>query len=127
LRYNARLEAAKMTQMTVHIPDDLAIKVQPLGAWLPTVIELGLVGFKTQAVAAATELTEFLSQNPPPQELLQYHASPQSQERLRRLLALNESGLLSTSEGRELDELQRLEHIVVMLKAQVAEQLRSQP
>jgi hypothetical protein len=114
-------------QMTMQIPDDLAARIQPLGAWLPTIIELGLVGFKTQAVATATELTEFLTQNPSPQGFLQYHASAQAQERLRRLLALNESGLLSESERQELDELQRLEHIVVMLKAQVAGQLRSQP
>lgn len=115
-----------MTQMMVQIPDDLAARIQPLGAWLPTIIELGLVGFKTQAVAAATELTEFLSRNPSPQELLQYHASPQSQERLRRLLALNESGLLSESEGQELDELQRLEHVVVSLKAQIFWQSHSE-
>lgn len=111
-----------MIQMTMQVPDDLARRIEPIGSWLPTIIELSLVGFKTVAVAAATEVIQFLAQNPTPQEVIDYHISEQAQARLQRLLVLNESGILSEGEQLELDELERLEHIVVMLKAQVANQ-----
>jgi hypothetical protein len=34
-----------MVQMTLNISDDLAERLQPLGAWLPTALELTLVGW----------------------------------------------------------------------------------
>ena len=111
-----------MIQMTMQVSDDLARRIEPIGSWLPTIIELSLVGFKTVAIATATEVIQFLAQNPTPQQVIDYHISEQAQARLQRLLILNESGILSEDEQLELDELERLEHVVVMLKAQVANQ-----
>jgi hypothetical protein len=116
-----------MVQMTVQLPDDLAVKIQPLDRWLPAILKLSLLGCKTMATVTATELLEFLLRNPTPKQFLNYHVSDRAQMRLRRLLALNEAGLLSEEEQLELDELERLEHLVVMLKAQVAKQLKPQP
>jgi hypothetical protein len=109
-----------MVQMTMEVPDELAERLQPMSAWLPTIIELGLIGFRTLATATATEVIEFLSQKPSRQEVLAYHVSDTAQGRLQRLLALNERGLLSESEQIELDELQGLEHAILMLKARIA-------
>jgi hypothetical protein len=39
------------------------------------------------------------------------------------LLARGDAGILSQTEQLELDELQQLEHIIIMLKAQVAKTL----
>lgn len=108
-----------MVQMTMQLPEDLAVRIHLSSQWLPTILRLSLLGFRTVAVAAATELMEFLLQNPTPQEFMNYHASEPSQLRLRRLLALNADGLLSESEQKELDELQTLEHLVVRLKTQL--------
>lgn len=113
-----------MTPVTVQVTDELAERLQPLRSWLPTIIEMSLLGFKTSAISTVTELIQFLSSNPAPQEALSYHASERSQERLRRLLALNEAGMLSEAEHRELDELQKLEHLVIKLKAQIAKQIQ---
>lgn len=112
-----------MVQMTMQLPDELVERLRPIGPWLATVIELGLVGFETLATKPAAEVIAFLSQNPSPQEVLDYHVSDEAQVHLRRLLALNEAGLLSSAEQTELDELEKLEHIIVMLKANVAIQL----
>jgi hypothetical protein len=109
-----------MVQMTLHVSDQLAERLQPLGAWLPTVLELTLVGCKTVAAATATEVIEFLSHDPTPEDVLAYHASERSQTRVQRLLALNAAGQLGEAEQRELDELAHIEHIIVMLKAQLA-------
>ena len=116
-----------MVTMTMQVPDDLARRIQPMAAWLPTVLELGLAKCRTRAAAAGVELIELLSRNPSPQEVLDFHVSAAIQERSRRLLALNGAGLLEKEEQRELDELDQLEHLVVMLKARVARDLRQAP
>jgi len=111
-----------MIQVTMQVPDELGRRIQPMSAWLPTIIELSLIGFKTLATASAAEVIEFLSKRPSPQDVLGYHVSDPAQARLQRLLALNEAGLLSEAEQMEFDELQQLEHVIVMLKAQIAKQ-----
>ena len=108
-----------MIRMTIDVPDELADRIRPLSPWLPTVLEFSLAGFRTQASATATEVIRFLSTEPSPEAIGAFHISQQSQERLQRLLALNEAGLLSESEVQELDELQRIEHIMIMLKVRV--------
>ncbi len=116
-----------MVQMIMQVSEELAERLRPLGAWLPTVLELSLVGSQTMAAATATEVIQFLSQTPTPQDILNYHVSERAQMRLQRLLTLNAAGMLGEAEQLELDELQRIEHIVIMLKAQVARQLQQEP
>ena len=55
-----------MVHMALNISDDLAERLRPLGVWLPTALELTLVGCKTVAAATATEVLEFLAQGPTP-------------------------------------------------------------
>lgn len=109
-----------MTKVMVELTDEVATRIAPMHNWLSTVLELSLIGFKTLAVATATEIIEFLANDPSPQAVINYHVSARGQERLQRLLALNTAGLLSADEERELDELEKIEHIFSMLKAQVA-------
>ena len=113
-----------MVEVRLQVPEELAQRMRPMGRWLPTVLELALLGCRTRAAATAVELMELLASNPSPQEFLDFHVSEATQERSRRLLALNEAGLLGEEEKRELDELDELEHLVVMLKARVARDLR---
>ena len=113
-----------MVQMTMQVSDELAQRLQPLRSWLPTILELSLVGFQTVATATATEIIQFLSKDPTPREILAYHVSSRGQTRLQRLLTLNTAGILPEEELQELDELQRIEHILIMLKTQISEQLQ---
>lgn len=109
-----------MIQMTMQVPEKLAKRIQPISLWLPTILELSLIGYKTLATQTASELIEFLSKNPTPQEVLDYHVSEDRQERLRRLLTLNREGMLSELEILELDELQKIEDVMIFLKARIA-------
>jgi len=111
-----------MAEMTLPIPDELAERIRGMEEWMPTVLELGLSGFRTVAAATASEVIEFLSTNPSHQAVRDYHVSERAQDRLQRLLVLNEAGMLCEHEHSELDELQRIEHIVILLKARVVEQ-----
>lgn len=110
-----------MVEMTMRVPDDLAPKLRRMDKWLPTVLELSLAGFKTPAAQTVSELIGFLSKGPTPKRVASYKVSERSQQRLRRLLALNQSGLLSEEEQAELEELETLEHIVTMLKIRARE------
>jgi hypothetical protein len=110
-----------MVEMTVQLPDKLAERCKAVGPWLPTVIELSLSGFKTSAIKTVSEVIKFLCENPDPNEVSEFHVSEEAQLRLRRLLTLNEGGHLSLSENSELDELQHLEHIMIMLKIHARE------
>jgi hypothetical protein len=115
-----------MVQLTMQIPEELANRIQPIRSWLPTIIELSLMGFRTLATKTATEIVQFLSTNPSQQEVFNYHVSERAQARLQRLLTLNNAGLLGEPEQLELDELQQIEHTIVMLKAQLANLLKQE-
>lgn len=112
-----------MVEIKMQITDTLAQRLQPMYDWLSTVLELSLIGFKTPAVQTASEIIDFLATGPSPNEVMAYHVSDRAQERLRRLLAVHEAGLASAEEQAELDEIERIEHVVVMLKTQAQEKL----
>lgn len=105
-----------MVSMTMQAEDESEQGYQCIGAWLPAVTELSFIGFKTLATTVGAEIIEFLSKNPSPEELLGFHVSESVQMRLRRLSALHEAGYLSEAGQADLDELQRLEHIIIMLR-----------
>lgn len=94
--------------------------------WMPSILEISLLGLRTEAAATAADLIEFLGDNPSPQEVQDYHVSGERQTRLERLLALNGTGLLSRKEQQELEELEEIEHVFVMLKAEIASKLAAE-
>ena len=113
-----------MTQLTMELPERLVERVRSMDRWLPTILEVSLLGLRTEATAVASELIHFLSTGPSAQDVLDFHISDERQERMQRLLALNESGLLSAKENAEIDELIEIERVVVALKVQIAGELQ---
>jgi len=111
-----------MVNITMQVTDELAQRLKSIRTWLPTVLELTLIGFKTPAVQTASEIIAFLSNGPSPTEVIAYTVSERAQQRLNRLLALNEVGLLSTEEQAELDEIEQIEHVMILLKAKMHKQ-----
>ena len=45
-----------MVQMTMQVSEELAERIQPMSQWLPTIIELSLLGLETSASATASEI-----------------------------------------------------------------------
>ena len=108
-----------MTEITLELPNSLADKIKPLGVWMPTIIELSLVGFRYPMTAgASSDLIRFLSRNPTPQEVLNYNISDELQERVGYLLDLNREDEISEQERQELDEWMKFDHIAILLSAQ---------
>lgn len=103
----------------MNLPDELAERIRPISNWMPTILELSLLGFQTPAATTVNEVIQFLASNPTNEDLLRYHLSDTAQRRLQRLLALNAGGMISEQEQDELDELETLEHIIIMLKTRL--------
>jgi len=114
-----------MVEMTMRVPEELAPKLRRMNQWLPAVLELSLAGFKTPTAETVAEVIEFLSKGPALKQVAAYKVSARAQKRLKRLLALNQSSLLSVEEQGELDEIETLEHVLVLLKIQAHEKILS--
>ena len=108
----------------MELPDKLAKRLQPIRPWLPIVLELSFASLKSPAAETSAEIIQFLSTNPSPKEVYNYHVSERAQRRLQHLLALNSAGLLGEAAQHELDEMEKIEHIMIMYKGRIARQLQ---
>lgn len=69
------------------------------------------------------EVYEFLISAPTPEAIIAFRASEATQERARALLDANRSGLLTPGEAAELDEFERVNHLISMLKIYARQRL----
>lgn len=109
-----------MATLTVKVPEHLAEQVQPFSHWLATILELSLLQFETQTSKVVAEIIAFLASNPSVAQVKAMHLFPAAKERLKRLMVLNDAEALTTEENKELDELERLESLITLLKLRLA-------
>lgn len=113
-----------MVKITLDVPDHLVEQLTQLGQnpsdWLcqrlPALIE-GNVQQPTLPVHIYRYVLDFIASNPTPQQIAEFRPTPEMQERLRSLLSRSKSGELTQDEEAELGEYERIEHIMIMLKA----------
>ena len=72
---------------------------------------------------AYDEVLEFLVMQPTPEAIIAFRPSEATQQHVRDLLAANRDGTLTDDQRRELDEFERIEHLVRMLKIKAHEKL----
>ena len=114
-----------MVEITMQVSNSLATRIQSLGDWSSTIIELKLVDFKFKStIEASTKLIDLLSQNPSPQKVLDYFISDKHQKRLNELLEMNREGKTTENHQSEMDEWEKLEHIAIMMKAKAGKLLK---
>lgn len=119
-----------MAELTIQIPDELAIKLEPFRNRLPELLSQLLVSTNPSAepLAISTanlqeipqayiEVLDFLITSPTPQDIIVFKVSPEAQERLRLLLDKNRENTLTVSEVAELDVYEQLEHLMILMKA----------
>jgi hypothetical protein len=70
------------------------------------------------------ELLDVLAEGADPNRLLAFRLSPEKQARLDDLLERNREGVLTDEQSGELDDFERFEHVVRLLKARVLHQHR---
>jgi len=77
----------------------------------------------TPTAPAYDEVYEFLVDTPTPEAILSFRPSEQTQTKIRTLLEANKQGTLNPDQQAELDEFERVEHFVRMLKIKAREKL----
>ena len=108
-----------MAQITLDLPDELLAQIEQTGEnpsdWLshrlPDILKPG----SPLPAHLYRHILNFIASNPTPQQISDFRPTPEMQERLRTLLDRQEN--LTPSEQAELDEYERIEHLVIMLKA----------
>ncbi|MFV9506117.1 MAG: hypothetical protein AB4911_16320 [Oscillochloridaceae bacterium umkhey_bin13] len=105
-----------MAVISIEIPDELFDQMTKIQDQLPELLALSL---HQPALPAATyrAIVDFLASNPTAEELVAFTPPPAIQQRMHVLLERAQTGSLTPSEERELDEFARIEHLMVMLKA----------
>lgn len=115
-----------MATITIDIPDELSAQLTQIRDRLPELLALSL---QQPAVPAHIyrEILDFLASQPTPDEILAFGPTPEMQARLSTLLDRSRAGQLTPAEQAELDEFERIEHVLVLLKAGSLPHLTSLP
>lgn len=106
-----------MTTITLEVPDDLAQQLMQLGDRLPELLAEAVGRAAPLPARIYRYLFDFLVSQPNPEQIASFRPTPEMQARLAQLLAHSRAGQLTLAEQAELDEYERLEHLVVILKA----------
>jgi len=107
-----------MTQITLDLPDDLLQQLNQNGSH-DRLIELLTLSLQQPAVPAAIyrHIFDFIVSNPTAQQIANFRPTPAMQERLSLLLDRSQASQLTALEQAELDEFERIEHLIILLKA----------
>ncbi len=102
--------------ITIEVPEELSLALAQVGDRLPELLALSL---QQPALPAHIYryILNFLASKPTPEQIAAFGPTPEMQERLRTLLGRSKAGELTPAEQIELDEYERIEHLVIMIKA----------
>lgn len=115
-----------MRTITLDVSDELADQLAPLRDRLPELLALSLRQPAIPAQFYRAVLT-FLTSAPTPEQVAAFGPPPEAQQRLLTLLDRERAGALTPPERVELEELERIEHLVVMLKGGALSALAATP
>ena len=105
-----------MRTITLDVPDELADQLAQVQDRLPELLALSLQQPAVPAQLYRAILT-FLAGAPTAEQIAAFRPSPEMQQRLQTLLERSNAGTLTSAEQAELEELERIEHLMVMIKA----------
>ncbi len=105
-----------MPKITLEVPEELAEQLATVGDRLPELLRLSL---QQPALPAHIYryILNFIASNPTPEQIAAFRPTPEMIERLQTLLSRSKADSLTPTEQAELDEYERIEHLVIMLKA----------
>jgi hypothetical protein len=79
-----------------------------------------------KSVSAYHDFVEFITSLPPLEDIANYNMTPAAQARVSELLVANRNRRLTDAEVAELDEYERLEHMIRRAKIHAFEKLSQQ-
>jgi len=114
-----------MTQITLNLPNDLALRLRPVQNRLAEIIEIGLREISATKHALQNEVIDFLASGPSPEAIITFRPTENSIERVRELLDKNRTGSLTLPEQRELDQYEELDYLMTLVKARARQKFTS--
>lgn len=105
-----------MSIITIEVPDELSDLVAEAGDGLPELLAQSL---RQPALPAHVYryVLDFLAGNPSADEIASFTPTPEMIERQRTLVDREARNTITPAEKAELDEYERLEHLMVMIKS----------
>ncbi|MBD2169034.1 hypothetical protein H6G04_32190 [Calothrix membranacea FACHB-236] len=104
-----------MVKITLEVPEELSQKLAQLGDRLPEILALSLEQ-PPIPTRVYQYILDFLVSKPTPEQILAFRPTAEMQQRMQTLLRLSKLGELNPTEQKELDEYERIEHLIIMLK-----------
>ncbi|MEB3281384.1 MAG: hypothetical protein VKK42_20915 [Lyngbya sp.] len=126
-----------MVQITIDIPDELAMRLAPfqnqlselltrlIAISLPEQLDSNLSLLNLTPPSTYQEILDFLISRPTSEEIINFKVSNPSQTRLQTLLQKNRDGILTATEKSELDLYQQLDTLMGLLKVRAYVALNS--
>ena len=105
-----------MVRITLEVSEELSEKLGKMGDRLPEFLSQSLEQIALPS-SVYRYVLNFLASNPTPQQIRDFRPTPEMLERLRILISKSKTGDLTTHELGELDEYERIEHLIAMLKS----------
>jgi len=102
-------------KITIELPEELSEQLASVGDRLPELLALSLQ--QPPLPAHIYHILNFIASNPTPEEIAAFRPTLEMQERLRTLIERSKNAEVTEQERIELDEYERIEHLVIMLKA----------
>jgi hypothetical protein len=107
-----------MPQVTLNLSDDLAQALTQQADRLPELLTQALM-----QPAVPAHMYRYIV--PSPEQIAEFRPTDEMVDRLKTLLTHNQVATLTDAEARELDEFERIEHLIVMLKSSNLSYLQS--
>lgn len=107
-------------QISVDLPDELALRLSPLQDQLPQILELGLREWNAMGqsgFSGLAEVLEVLASLPSSEEVLALKPSEDLQRQIQSLLEKNRTVGLTAEEERLWQQYEYVEHLVRVAKA----------
>ncbi|MFL6254986.1 MAG: hypothetical protein ACJ74T_08175 [Pyrinomonadaceae bacterium] len=105
-----------MATVTIEVSDELSELVAQAGDRLPELLARSLKE-PTLPTHVYRYVLDFLASRPTPEQVAAFGPTQEMVARLRVLVGRESSGELTPAEKAELDEYERLEHLMVMIKS----------
>lgn len=107
----------QIVQLTIEVPEELAVRLQPIQHHLIDILELGLRELNPTRYTLSEEIIEFLASGPTPNEIVDFRPSQGVIDCVHDLLYKNQGSILSQDEEEELGEYERLDYLMTLIKA----------
>ena len=105
-----------MPTLSIEISDDLMEQLAPIRDQLPDLLNRCLQP-ATLSAQAYRHICDFLASQPTPGQIAAFRPTPEMQHRLAYLLDQNSNGSITPEQSQELDEYERIELLIILLKA----------